>query len=268
MGNYKHLEFHELINELRANYSVFIEKGSPFYKGVVSKTCLNKYYVVDPSLFLRESKTKIEHGNVYNLLLNNLPSWEKIPKRQYSVIMSSSQNTAKSFSIPITSKGYIYGKTYCVIPENESILAIASDRDIWNSFNNGLLKIGLRGKNGNLIKFNCILNELYKSTQNNDEFDKNWELLNENLIKLANGIIVPKISLSDEETRMLEYLKSNRNDLIGFFDEIFNPNLNGIMILQFNKEFKLENYRNNEIWTESKCVFFEDDSLNEVKKML
>jgi hypothetical protein len=268
MDHFIHLEFQELIDELRANYSVFIENRSSFFKGVVSKTCLHNYYEVDPSLFVRESKTKIEHGNVYNLLLNNLPSWGNIPKRQHSVIMSSNYNTAKSFSIPITSKGFIHGKTYCVLPENESILAIASDGDIWNSFKNGLSKIGLRGKNGNLIKFNCILNELYKSTQNNTEFDKNWELLNENLIKLANGIIVPKISLSDEETRMLNYLKNNRNDLIGFFDEIFNPNLNGIMILQFNKDFEMKNYRNNEIWTASKCVFFADDSLEEVKKIV
>lgn len=67
---------------------------------------------------------------------------------------------------------------------------------------------------------------------------------------------------------MLDYLKKYKKDIIGFFDEILHPSTNGIKVLCFDEDFKIGDYKNNEIWTESNCLFFKEAVLVDLKRKL
>jgi hypothetical protein len=263
MTQYKSVAPNELNNAI-ITFELSFRTSSFLYKGITCEKELDDFYIIDPSVFIRESKTLLEHGNAYNLFINNLPSWDYYPKRRNAVITSSNLQTAKKFAIPIHSKNLNHGKTYYVLPEYGSVLAIASERDIWDSFRQGLSQIGLRGKDNTLIKFNFILNSIFKSVQINSGFDSNWGVFIFNLQKVADGEIQPKMRLTEEETRMLNYLKKNRKDIIGFFDRIFNPEINGIKNMKYDEYLDLNKYSNNEIWTEAKCLLFEEGSFSQI----
>lgn len=81
---------------------------------------MGKYSTVDPSQRIRQSKNT---SNYYTLLLSNLPEWQKYPKRDRSLICSTSGKKAGA-----------YGVRFAVIPYDEVKLGVCPESDIWDSF--------------------------------------------------------------------------------------------------------------------------------------
>lgn len=256
---YVKIEGKTLIQKELENYSNSINVPLKLFKGITYTEKLPDCYIVKPTESLRESKTKNEYGNAYNLLLNNLKSWDDFPKRQKSLIVTSSFQTAKSFSSISPISNSIDGKLYHVFPEYNSIIAVAPESDIWISFKNGMSELGLKGNIKNLKKFNSFLKEIFDLIDGYENFDQTWEVFIESITALSKKTIVPKTNtMSLEAECILNSLIKNEATLITFLESVFDLSKNNFITEVFNDKLKNKFY-DNEIWTEGNCLLIEHE---------
>ena len=107
------------------------KKCSKFYYGYKNNTLPYLYrglngssthLIVDPTKHVRVSSQS--NLNYTTLMVDNLKSWNKYPKRSQSLICSTSSNYSSQFG------GYIY----IVYPSDKCNLGICNNPDIWSSF--------------------------------------------------------------------------------------------------------------------------------------
>jgi len=252
---YKDIEFNAanifLRTEVEQIPNIFL------FKGITSDSAISDYLLTDLENFSRPSKTAKKNGNLYNLLLNNLDNWKKYPLREKSIILTDSQNIAKSFSTTVDEK---YGKTFYVFPRQNSSIVLSPNDDIWYSFRRGLTEIGLRGNDADLILFNDLFYEIFSSC-NIVDFDQNFELFIEHLNSLIKGEIKPQSHLNFKSQLLYEKLVNLNLDAKELLENVFDPDSNGFEIKQYNKEFALGN-RNIEMWTNEQCLLINVDKFD------
>ncbi len=95
---------------------------APFYRGL--ENFESKYGYTDPTKQYKSSKETLDY---YQYIIDTLPSWKGFPKRGYSIIGSTSPDSAA-----------IYGDVYQVFPKNGAKFALAPHDDIWDSFSEPL----------------------------------------------------------------------------------------------------------------------------------
>jgi hypothetical protein len=197
----------------------------------------SEYNIVDPKTINRVSPYAI--NNLYNLCLSNLPSWEKFPKRNKSLI-------GGDYNV-INSRCKYDAKIMIVIPLEESI-AVCPNGDIWDSFKyiddyldeffdtlsdhiRYYLKKPIDDKNWD--NFSSILDEYDKVRNPYDEY-RNY--LNTNI-----DII------SKWETKEISTLE--------ILNAILDPTTNNFKIINYNGSVKID--PNREMWTDSKSLLIE-----------
>ena len=254
---YTKLEYSDFLNEVCNNFEKTLDCDLKLYKGISSKEELFDYYYVDPAKTIRQSKTSKENGNFYNLLLNNLPKWNSICKRENSVICTTKLETAKIYGQASSGKGLIFGKTYVVLPKMGSLVAIAPTHDIWYSFQKALGGFGLRGSNNSLVKFNLCITEIFKSLKLSDWSNMNWNDFKTTIEKISRKELISSEKISIEAQVFLSTIIAKQEDVLGFMDSSFEPAQNGIVVKDYNEFLKYSDYLNNEIWTESPCLLIE-----------
>src|SRR5882762_7031765 len=79
---------------------------------------------VDPTNYTRRSANT---DNYYTLLMDNLPSWSKFPKRSKSLICTTDSDNADTY-------GQVKGSVYVVLPLGNPIIACCDGEDLWDSF--------------------------------------------------------------------------------------------------------------------------------------
>ena len=107
-----------------------IEDISKVYKGIPFGS-VPDLYIEDPKKHKRESSNTTNH---YTIIMDNSEYWKDYPKRSESIICTTSID-----------KSNMYGETYLIFPlDTKSKFGIASNEDIWTSFNlsnfNNILK--------------------------------------------------------------------------------------------------------------------------------
>lgn len=125
ISSLKYDEKVDILKILKNRCSEFLKSSKePIYRGF--KHSSSPWFISQPSKYERKSKLGAS-GNVYTVLMDNLNSWQKFPKRSRSLICSTSGSTAKN-----------YGQVYLVIPFDGAKWGVCPDEDIWNSFDNTL----------------------------------------------------------------------------------------------------------------------------------
>ncbi len=263
---YEKIEKESIIRQEIENFSISMKVPLKLFKGITYSEKLPNCYLVKPLESVRESKTKKEYGNSYNLILNNLKNWSDFPKREKSLIVTSSFQTAKEFSVIYPNSNSIEGKIYHVFPEYNSIIAVAPERDIWISFKNGMTQLGLKGYAKNLKKFNVLLKEIFESIEGYGDFDDNWDFFIQSIIELSKKTIKPKTSfLSLEAENLLSSFISNESSIINFIEDVFDFNKNDFSLKVFNEGLGNIFY-DNEIWTEGNCLLIEHEFFKTLKQ--
>lgn len=228
-----------------------------FYKGISSKSEISDFLFTDYSLE-RESKTVNIHGDIYNLLLNNLPSWKALPKRSKSIIFTDSIHTATTFAEDPKDK---YGKVFLVLPKfNASIVSSPSD-DIWYSFTTGLSKLKLRGQNGNLPVFNKTILEILKIADLKSSVSDYKSLLN-----ALSSIKESKTRISGmnfQNSLVLNSIKSYSGGIEDMLDDYFSPENNKFNIEKYNPFLQCKS-KNLELWTDSDAVLINIKLLDQI----
>lgn len=113
-------EFKQLLPQLSLAIKQ-TEAGNRIYRGIPSDTPI---VYVDPS---KAERVSANTSNEYNILFSHiLPSWQKFPKRNRSLICSGNYGRANSYSGG--------NKAYIVMPLGNPLIAICPHEDFWDSF--------------------------------------------------------------------------------------------------------------------------------------
>jgi hypothetical protein len=114
-----------------------LKKERAIFKGLHGSDYDYDVYLTNPKLKIRKSQNT---SNQYTLLFSNLPSWKDYPKRNRSLICTTSVSIAKG-----------YGRTFLVLPLDGAKIGVCPGQDMWDTT---LISIG---KNVHTIDFVEIL---------------------------------------------------------------------------------------------------------------
>lgn len=233
------------------------------YRGIRNFT--GEYGIVDPkSASERRSANTMNHTT---LLVDNLPSWKRFPKRSQSIICSTNFANAQS-----------YGPIHLVYPTDQCDIGVVPSMDMWDGFQkrmrsdipvfNRLLNrvhdipdtTWAEMKSKLIFAFNQKLVGEYKRAKgywDESSFDIPW---NKHSIKqtieamarngATNGGVVNRM-IQDFITKQLEAVeKGNKIDIIEFLSKEMAP---------FKNDFKLNSLKtsdlDNEVWIGNAPIF-------------
>jgi len=236
------------------NYRDNFSLNDIFFKGIISKEPLSDILFFDNSNYFRDSKTANEHGNLYNMLINEMLSWKQLPLRKKSIIFTNSQNTARAFAIPRPAINYNHAKLYCVLPRVGAKIIISPKSDLWFSFEKFFADIGIRKLSYNLTDFNVSVSELAK-VYNIVDYDQSIESFENLLIRIQKDKdFVGKLGI--ESTLIKDRILAYGGDSLKNLDTLFSPKNNNFQCYRLGVD-KIPELTNREIWTDDQCILID-----------
>lgn len=257
---HKNINFNQALSFLNEKVH---KKDITFYKGINSSTEIKDFVLIDPKNSTRESKTKELHGDIYNILLNNLKNWQKYPLRKNSIIFTDKQSIAENFS---KNGSGSYGKIFQVFPIHNAEIVVSPEYDIWYSFKKGLAEIGLRGTSASLIEFNSILDNIL-ADYNTQYPSWDYKSIVDSLQLFIEKNNQPSKQLEFQSQIVHKKLLEKKLDAEQILNEIFNPELNGFEMKKFDVNFSIESSEI-ELWTDSTCLLINIDLVEQVLSKL
>jgi hypothetical protein len=232
VDDFKHLIYRKVILNFGNKYNIY-----------------NRYNMVDPKVITRISP--YIDNNIYNLLFSNLPSWEKYPKRNKSLICGDYTCVSKRTK----------GELMVVIPLENKPLAICPNQDIWLSFFKSIGKKNTSDNNYILEDIISLLKCNVEQTINDKINDKNYNKLIQQFEKYDQ--LREKISYSSDKV-FTKYIIDKELCKKWYKKEISTLNLLDIIFNTKNNDFNLINYndilelpKNREIWTDSNSILID-----------
>ena len=231
MNNYydmprtKNLDRYEATKLLNTKCKKTVSSGNFLYRE--SKDTGSDYALTDPTS--GEPRVSRNIVNYFTLLIDNLPSWKKFPKRSRSVVCSTTMAGAYGYGSGTVKK--------VVVPFDGVKIGLCSDSDYWDSFE----------RIGSVYNFvNTLHREfgLYGMEVN----DKSWPDLKKALIKLSVGDVNegPFYKFGDITKHW-----DCKGDFIKHLDDILNPYDNGFKLFKAGDKLHSGNH---EAWVGGKCV--------------
>ena len=227
---------------LEQKCSSAVKWKTEIYRGVYPSP--GEYGYVSPSKSKEDRKSPYATNNVYNLLFSNLPSWSSYPKRNKSIICTTSKFVALDS----------YGVPHRIFPFNGAKIGVCPEDDIWNSFK----KLPM----ANLNEINVLVEKLAGQVGLEHSYDKSYS----DLLKLFNIIDDHKINnkdrfLNDFEDRwsrtgqrymlmlsQMGYFDKPELKLIDLFNNVLSPLNNGFRLIVVGTVTLPSNV---EVWTDS-----------------
>ncbi len=199
-----------------------------------------EYVLINPTTFSeRESPGVV--NKYYNLLLNNLPSWSKYPKRNKSIVASTSHSYANTNS-----------DLYFVFPVAGAKMGMCPENDLWWSF----------GKSGILAidSLNKILANVVGDRINN------WHELKEALMQAKFDVIkdldYAQNLFGKYACELVIQPDKETNTWFDLVENILEPDRNDFNLINVRKSYPL----NREVWFDSLCVMIRGDKFNKFSK--
>jgi len=224
-------------------------KGSPIYRGLEFD---ENYLYVEPSQYERVSANT---NNYYTLLMDNLPSWQKYPKRSKSIICTTSPLYAGSF-----------GKLFQVYFEDNAKIGVCSAEDIWGSF---FLFENLTDLNATLSRiFNHMAELMFTNPQTFKQLSENLKNIDIFKRKNKDKTEIQIRKFYENKWRYLhdnfiqDYVKSPLS-FMDYLNEKLSPSKNGFKLLKTGSEIQ----RKKEVWSDGNAIMIDvniDSSLNEL----
>ncbi len=178
-------------------------------------------------------------SNHYTILLDNLPSWRKYPKRSKSVIATTDEEGADQ-----------RGGTLIVLPYDGADIGVCPEDDIWYSFS----ELDMNRPSNNLEN----LNEWFQLNGFSDTKKLLSELMDVNN-KNYEDHLKDEFLTRDDTGRLEEWVDMEREmSLWGFFNKIMAPKPNGFTMKKAGDTLLYTT----EVWTDSECVLLRNTSDN------
>lgn len=235
-----------------------------FFKGIISSSPISDFLYFENSNYSRESKTLKEHGNFYNMLINELPSWQNLPLRNNSIIFTNDFSVARAFAIPRPSEGKEFAKLFAVIPKKGSKLVVSSESDLWYSFSPFFRSIGINKYTYTLTDFNATLKDL-ASYFDEQDFDMSLENFNQLILEIKNRKVdTCKMSL---HTKIIyDGIVDSSVDFLDLLDKNFSPEFNNFHCVNIEDSTVIKS--NRELWTNEECILVNFDKFNDLAALL
>jgi hypothetical protein len=239
----------EFKNILKSECKEYINNPILLQRSKQSKS--SKFGFIDPTKFYRnplEGSTGSKH---HQLLMENLPSWSKFPKRSKSIIGVTNQSYTSGYGL----------HRYLVIPFDGAEFGVAPDEDLWLAtcvLTDGAPLIGLDYS----ISFDNTFSGMMRSRDISDDSYKDMILDLQRLSDEYKGYL--ENEYKGYEYSLFKFIKSinkSYNDIEKALDHYLNPS-------RFHswkeKGFKLMDYKELssiksdkfEFWTESPCLLY------------
>lgn len=191
--------------------------------------------------------------NYFTLITEVLPSWEGYPKRAKSFICTNSLNTAHAYGRS--------GGVYIVVPLENQPIGVASEGDIWLSFQKGFERAGFQ-----MIRYVSDFNDLlarfakiFRVQLPEDTSEKLIQTLNQIEPKAKTGDhdwewteTIPDEELVDELKVLLKGFEVN---YLKFFNDIFDPEYNDFKLIKSNQIKSIGEHH--EFWLSGKVLMVE-----------
>jgi hypothetical protein len=229
----KHLTEDEINNYLSGPEYTLYPDADKIFRQV--NTVFNDYAdfnIIDPKTIIRRSPNT--NKNYTNLLVSNLPSWEKYPKRINSLICGNFERTSGHFGLGTDD-------LYLVVPKNNSIIGVC-DYDFWDSFTSFVSVEDL-----NSVFNNCN--------------DRNWFTFKKCLNNMNNEYLQEKF-----DTFNISYKNKKNLSVIENIDNLLNPNNNHFDLSVWDRNFTFEKkwtdyseYAEQEVWIDSTSLLIRYD---------
>ena len=209
-------------------------KGNILYRGM-SNTGGARTFHIDPKKVDAPRRSTYAGSNYYTLLLDNLPSWKKYPKRGLSLICSTDEIKAGE-----------YGgshNVYVVLPVDGSRVGVCSSHDIFFSFPS-LSSYGVM----QMKEFNIRLEDFLLFYNRGNGFDKDWKTLN----RAMNAVNDSNIDeIMDEDSLTGRFIVDNwEGSLKNTLDRMLNPRGNGFALRKIGQSLPSRR----ECWTDGESI--------------
>jgi len=187
------------------------------------------FYMIDPTKSLRISRNT---SNFYTLLIDNLPSWSKYPKRSKSIICTTEYRLSQD-----------YGHSYTVLPFKDAKIGICPAGDLWDV------------DNGTVLNINDFINDTFwEADIKFDEKRENFEDLYNKLME-AEGVLSKEIiATSFFKTMNMKF--NEGNSIIDNIKDVLEPNKLGFEYSTGNTY--RDTHDSNEVWIEGRSLLISD----------
>lgn len=228
-------------------------KGQQIFRGNINLVA--DYYITDPSQYDARI-SPYASTNSYNLLLSNLPSWSKYPKRNKSLVCTTDFKTA--------CEGYGKGSAYVVLPFDGSDIGVCPTSDIWDSFTkvigdyflnhvNHIIfdlaeMVGFGGRifsYGNLVAIFNKVDGIHR-----DDASQNIEIFSKRVFDFLDNV---------------GYFKNDKTPLIDCVNKAMSPENNGFKLVRAGSNTLSTN---KEVWTDGPCVLVQNEVYNKIRHNL
>lgn len=216
----------------------------------------DKYTIAYPSKTERKSR---DTSNMYTVLLSNLPSWRKYPKRSFSLMFTNDARVAKGYG------WHAESEIVKVLPKNDANIAVCKTADAYfeESFpylykHTGATVEDFAGSLNNLVvkltglglTFSDLKDSLYKSFID--------ELNNRLPPRIMTGSTLNRLVIGDDisfrfKDFYIKTLENHKGNWELFFDDLLNPNKNGFQLLKLSDIGSVFG-EEREMWTDVDCI--------------
>lgn len=255
------------ITDLIENKSKFSSAlaATPIFRGI--KGGRAPFLFIEPANFTRYSRNTFNFGT---LLMDNLPAWQKFPKRSQSIICSTSVNQAYGYTNEIE-------KVYRVLPFNNAKIGICPAIDVWLSFKQ-LSKYGIH-----LNHFNDEIVDVFRMVFPNKPLrDDTYANFIRDIRALSKALEAETLPVLESKLPAFYTKHSNFSGIFNILHafkgepldkviaKLFDPNLNGFSTSQI-ETFQIEedgSHGGNEVWSDSPCYLVSQKIWDEVSEKL
>lgn len=238
----------EFISTLKSNCKDWLKNPHLLVRRKESE--MYKYSVLNPKKHKRRS---VSESNHVTMLMDNLPSWSKFPKRSNSVIFSVNvqEDYATAFGNEI----------FFVIPFDNAIFGVAPEIDLWS--------VMVKEINGEPISTRYLaMNEDLSNAFNRNGAPKNYRGFSKSMELLFNNPDASAYVEGFYAKKLLAYYEeSGKNKFMDFLNETLAPenfhdrdrnqvNDDGYTVKNYKETINYLTRRGSECWTESECLIY------------
>jgi len=233
----------DVIESIEQNAPWFMEEyrklGNVLPKSLLYRGKSEKYgkiHLSDPTENNRNNGTAW-----YNFIIDNTEAWKGYPLRSKSIICTTNLSYAST-----------YGTRYVVIPIKADVsIGVCSEDDMWYSFNNFISiarDIFIDGGFRDFTDFEDYCYNLLDIDSPATSFEYFKTITN-------NNDILENIYDETVVSNYIDNIMDKDGNFFNFLAKYMTPDENNFKLLKYN--FDLELPKENEVWTDSKCLLIE-----------